>query len=338
MHNQRLSGKEGKQHTESGFALLIALSGLLALLVMSFSTSARVHIKVAENAIANAKAEALADAGLQLGFIDVMSRARSGELGAGTARFCSTPDEDALFISISDEAGRVDLNLAEKDLIRALFSGVGLEASQVLRLTDTILDYRDGDDDRREFGAETADYIAAGTTARPRNGSFDTIEEVRGVLGMGRQQFEAVRPFVTVRSGQTGIDAKVAPDGLVALLSASRQTKSLAFGGGSQQSDATALPIGFRAMSTRDVFLVRATSMTRSGAAAAREAVVRVVPARPKAQMQLQPDPGFGIRARSRMPIEGTRRFVLDVSEWRSTSARTAERQLLSASLGLPKC
>jgi type II secretory pathway component PulK len=50
-------------------------------------------------------------------------------------------------------------------------------------MTSHILDWRDADEQRREDGAERAEYRAAGRAYTPRNGPFESVDEVKQVLG-----------------------------------------------------------------------------------------------------------------------------------------------------------
>ena len=77
-------------------------------------------------------------------------------------------------------------------------------------LADAILDWRDEDDLTHLNGAEEDDYQNAGRNHGPRNGTFQSIEEFSLVLGMNYEIFRAVKPLITIYSGQPGIDPKVA--------------------------------------------------------------------------------------------------------------------------------
>lgn len=310
---------------DEGFALIVViwLSGLLALLTLTFAASARVHVRIAENAVNNASAESYAEAGINLGYLQLLASAAREGRGRPSDRTCVMPDGARLTLSISDEAGRVDLNVASEALLTALLRSVGLNETEAQRLADAIIDFRDGDDVSRGSGAERADYEAAGSSSRPKNQPFSLVDELRGVLGMTRETFEALRPFVTVLSGLEGIDPRVAPPGLVARLAQAAQPGSAG----------ESLPRGFGAASTANAFLVRAAVVTDS-TAFVREAVATVVPARETAPAT--PDPGFGVRARR--ASASPPRLQPKTWEWRLGTITADERRMLSSGTSLPPC
>jgi general secretion pathway protein K len=271
---------------QRGFALLVVLSalGLLAVVGAGFAHVARSHIRLAATAAASARAEALADAGVHIVILDLMA---ARESGPGSRRFaldatplaCNAGGGATLSIAVQDEAGKVDINIASPMLIRALVLGSGVSAGEAA--VDAILDYRDGDDDRRISGAERAEYLAAGRLHGPRNGPFLAVEDLASVLGLTQTDADRLRLFVTVHSGLSGIDASVAPRGLVDALA-----RGLAGGGGESPLDSDAdweagepaatLPPQFRAASTRRTFSIRAQARVAGGATFVREAVVAI--------------------------------------------------------------
>ena len=277
---------------QRGFALLVVLSalGLLAIVAASFAHVARTHIKVAAVAGAGARAEALADAGVQIVIMDLVAARESGSLSRrfaldATPLACSAGNGAFLTLAVQDEAGKVDLNIASPMLIRALVLGLAAGAGEAA--VDAILDYRDQDDSRRIFGAERAEYLAAGRTHRPRNGPFVAVEELASVLGLTQADADRLRPAVTIHSGLPAIDANVAPTALVEALA-----RGLDQGGGlgllegeagpapsdlPARQHRTGLPPQFLSASTRKAFAVRAEARTAGGATFVREAVVEFV-------------------------------------------------------------
>lgn len=281
---------------QRGFALLVVLSalGLLAVVAAGFTHVARTHIKLAAVAGAEARSEALADAGVHIAILD-LAAARESAAGHrrftldSTPLFCSASDGATLAIAVQDEAGKVDLNIASPMVIRALVLGIGLPAGEAA--ADAILDYRDEDNARRASGAERAEYLAAGRRHGPRNGPFLAVEELASVLGLTQADADRLRPLVTIHSGLTGIDASVAPATLVEALA-----RGVEHGGGLGQLDGgpgldavepstlrpelPQLPPQLRAASMRRAFSVRAQARLAGGATFVREAVVEFVTGR----------------------------------------------------------
>ena len=209
------------QH-DRGFVLVIVIAvlGLLALAAAGFAQVTRGQVRAAASTIGSSTAQALADSGVQLAVLDLV-RARQDP--AYRLRFalgekpyvCDAGDGRRLAVSITDEAGKVDLNTAGDRLLQALLAGVGAAASQAT--TDAIIDFRDDDNSKRPQGAEREEYIGAGRPG-PKNSAFSVVEEVEQVLGIDSALAERLRPHVTVYTGQPGIDTASATRQLLDIL------------------------------------------------------------------------------------------------------------------------
>lgn len=93
--------------------------------------------------------------------------------------------DEQVSVAIEFEASRVDLNFADGELLAAVLGAHGISSHEADRLAARIVDWRDADDDLSPQGAERAEYRAVGVRAGPRNGPFETISELRNVLGFG---------------------------------------------------------------------------------------------------------------------------------------------------------
>jgi general secretion pathway protein K len=85
---------------------------------------------------------------------------------------------------IDNESGRTNINLADRDLLMLMLSGVELEDEEKEIIVDSILDWRDTDDLRRLHGAETEYYQSLPQPYSAKNGPFDTVEELLLVRGV----------------------------------------------------------------------------------------------------------------------------------------------------------
>jgi general secretion pathway protein K len=280
------SGPQRPGKTQRGFVLLIVLAtlGLLSVVVVTFTQVSRTQVKVAATSSESARAEALADAGVSIAILDLVA-ARGKEPSASRFSFdatlhaCRIGHEGVLAISIQDEAGKVDLNVGSEQVIRALILGLGGGEAAV----DAVLDYRDEDDRRRASGAEEPEYRAAGRAMGPKNGPFLAIEELANVLGLTQADAERMRPFVTIHSGQQGIDTSVAPKFLLDIVRRGVERGGTSTFGdhGNDEADVDAenrvgppLPAQFLAASTRRAFSIRSEARTPAGAIFVREAIV----------------------------------------------------------------
>jgi general secretion pathway protein K len=114
-------------------------------------------------------------------------------------------------VEVTDESGKIDLNMADETLLTSLFISVGIDLTRAQALADAIEDWRDPDDLPREQGAEVNEYRKAGLAYAPRNAPFQTVSEVQQVLGMDYETFRKIEPAVTIY-GNTGMpNAAFAP-------------------------------------------------------------------------------------------------------------------------------
>ena len=134
--------------------------------------------------IENAQARALADAGVYRAAAALLSRREADRWLADQTPYTLALGGGSVRISIQYEGGKIDLNTASDPLLRGLFRSVGLDQATSEALMDAVADWRDENGLRRLKGAEEPDYRAAGLPLGPKNGSFETVEELRQVIGV----------------------------------------------------------------------------------------------------------------------------------------------------------
>ena len=198
---------------QSGVALVLVLwmLALLSVIAGNLVFSSRTAVLVAGNLYSRAKAEAAADAGVHKAIQELLRPQADLERWKGDGRTHLWNFQDAsLRVTILDESAKIDLNAAPTGLLKGLFRELGEAEPDATALADAVADWRDADDLRSLHGAEKADYAAAGRDYGPANAPFETIEELRQVLGMNDELFRRLEPFVTVYSRQAGINSAVA--------------------------------------------------------------------------------------------------------------------------------
>jgi general secretion pathway protein K len=195
-----------------GVALVAVLWALtfLSLAAASFTVTIRSESHVARNLEENARARALADAGIAIGIMAMMDRSPDARWPADGSPHVFRFAGGEVSVSVRDEAGKIDLNRAPDDLLKGLLVVLGLAPEDAAPLVDAIIDYRDPDGLRRLNGAEDPDYARAGLPYGAKDRRFEAVEELQRVLGMNPTLYARMRPFVTVYSGQSGIDPRVA--------------------------------------------------------------------------------------------------------------------------------
>jgi general secretion pathway protein K len=277
----RLPGIAAIGDRDRGFVLIIVIAvlGLLALAAAGFAQVTRSQVKAAASNVGSSTAQALADAGVQLAVLDlVLGRqdpSYQRRFAVGEKPFlCDAGDGRRLAVSITDEAGKVDLNAASDRLLQALLVGVGSGKG----LADAIIDFRDDDNIKRPLGAERDEYSAAGRPG-PKNAPFSAVEEIEQVLGVDAELAARLRPHITVYTGQPGIDTGSASRELLAILARGLGSDAGPAASTSQdqsgESDGALRPMPFVGAQSRRFFAVHAEAYADSSAFV-REAILEL--------------------------------------------------------------
>ncbi len=141
--------------------------------------------------------------------------------------------------SIEDERGKLDINKASEDELEAFFSTL-LGKDEGRAIAESILDWKDNDDDERPSGAEKDYYLSLLPPYEPANGKFVLLEQLLLVKGVTPELFwgplewangeaqndddsEAsweggLQDLLTVYNGSEKIVEEVAPQPLIDIL------------------------------------------------------------------------------------------------------------------------
>jgi general secretion pathway protein K len=167
---------------ESGIALitvllLLALLTILATAVEALSVS---HRRAVERFSEGAREDALADSALRLVLFEFAAQKSNADWTA--------PRQLELFnrtieVTVERDAGRIDINTVDPKLLFAFFVAGGWNEEHAAAMVARIEDWKDADDIPRNGGAEMGDYTAAVRSYGPRNGPFESVDELRQVLG-----------------------------------------------------------------------------------------------------------------------------------------------------------
>ena len=195
---------------ERGVALLMVLwiFMVLTVLVAEFSRSMRDDAVAAQNVAEEVQARGVAIAGMNTAIyrtlkmreqhggddeadLDQEEEERwlpdgtwhNGQYGAGTYA-----------VRMIDEGGKISLYRPDEALLRRIFQNLGLDQDSQEALTDAILDWRDPDSLRRLHGAEAEYYLKKPVPYRPKNGPFDSVDELLLVRGVTRELFFGIPP------------------------------------------------------------------------------------------------------------------------------------------------
>ncbi|HLH91733.1 MAG TPA: type II secretion system protein GspK [Xanthobacteraceae bacterium] len=184
---------------------------LLAAAALSLVAAGRVEYALAHDALATASDDAVAEAVTNRAVLALLDpRPASRWRTDGVPQDFSFGDR-RVRVAIQDELGRIDLNQADGSLLLQLLQSVGVGTGAAQSLVDKILDWRDPGPMRRLNGAKSDEYRAAGYSYGPRNGAFQSVDELRLVIGMTPEIFAQIEPALTVYSGHPRFDPRLAP-------------------------------------------------------------------------------------------------------------------------------
>jgi general secretion pathway protein K len=122
-----------------------------------------------------------------------------------------------LEVEFRSEAGRIDLNMAPKELLAGFFAGLGAKYQDAAYYADRVIGWRTpSDPDQRN--TEASAYRTAGLSYGPRQAPFEHVGELSLVMGLPPFLVERTMPFVTVFSGRAEINVlAAAPEVLAAV-------------------------------------------------------------------------------------------------------------------------
>ncbi|MGJ4973120.1 general secretion pathway protein GspK [Bradyrhizobium sp. HKCCYLRH1073] len=184
---------------------------LLTAIALSLSWSSSVSYGLARNGIDQAALGALVDAGVNAA-IDGLLDARADRRWRADGRLYTLDfNGTRIGIRIQDELGRVDLNQTDEAMLNSLLQAEGLDARAAADLTDKIVDWRTATSLKHLNGAKDRDYASRNAAYHPRNGPFQSVDELLLVMDMTPVIFAGIAPALTVHSGRQFVDPQLAP-------------------------------------------------------------------------------------------------------------------------------
>lgn len=268
----------------SGFALLAVIwgVGIISLLVVSFMSSGRLRLQAAHNIAAAAQASYVAEGAVNLAAMTLLGQrdaALAGPEGPvydGAPRYCVL-EGAAIAVGIEDESGKIDINAAPPELLKALLLGLGLDRSAADGIAGAIIDFRTAPIDGRGVGGASASKPFG-----PKRGLFQTIMELDQVDGIDPTLFRELTPFVTVHSHIVGVDARAAPPALFAALMGlpGAEVRALAqapFPNRLNRKDPR-FPATYNQRGDRNAYLIHVEALLASGQTAAKDALIDLRP------------------------------------------------------------
>lgn len=195
----------------AALVLVMWLVALLAAVIGAYAATSRIEYMQGRVLHGAVIAESAARAGLEYALVRVQSRVPEDAWIPDGRPYRWQFGAAEVEVRIVDESGKVDLNAADLDLLTGLFAAVGIEGADAEALAAAVVDWRDADELTQPLGgAEDPQYAAAGLPYGAKDAPFETVAELEQVLGVDREVFTAVEPWLTVFSGMPQPDRRFA--------------------------------------------------------------------------------------------------------------------------------
>jgi general secretion pathway protein K len=209
---------------QSGIALIAVLGFLavMSLITIAVVGAARSVVNSASQQLVRVQAQAAIESGVEWAAYtlaeargtvpEILSGPKTIVIGGFTVRITARP-----------ERAKIDINFADEPLLAGAFRAGGADPSLAERLASAVEDWRDGDDLLHLNGAERGQYAQAGLNYAPANRLFQSVGELRLVLGMSREIFDCIRPQLTILTQSPGLDLTAADPSLLKVLGVERR-------------------------------------------------------------------------------------------------------------------
>jgi general secretion pathway protein K len=187
-------------------ALIVVLGFLaaLSLIVIGVVSNSRSTVQAASRHLVRAQAQMAIE-----GAIDYAANVLVAARGTSPALLIEPQVIELsgwrIRISVRPERGKVDVNYADQLLLATLFRSAGASADAAQAMAAAVEDWRDGDDLLQLNGAEARQYEAAGLPWRPSNRFFDSVGQLKLVLGMSPRIYDCIRTELTVLTQAPGV-------------------------------------------------------------------------------------------------------------------------------------
>lgn len=198
---------------DAGYALVSAIwfIGFLATAAVLLSTTTRFSIQSVGFAVENAKARAYADGLVELVGLAAAAENRARTAGQkiprnGTAIGCNLPARWTAQVSVQDQRGLLNVNLATQSTLTKYLELVLPGQSNASEIAARIVEFRKA--------GSAGDQLSSGINPQARlrsNGRFRSLDELDQIKGMTPDLHAKVVRFLTVHGRSTSIDTNLSP-------------------------------------------------------------------------------------------------------------------------------
>ena len=201
---------------QSAVALLMViwLMTLFSLIAGNFILSMRRESMISEAVITNAELNAMCESWLNIAIYMLQYPDAEQRWLANGVIYRVTKDNAEYRIRISSEAGKVDINSADKELLEAVINAAN-DQKLTADLVDALIDWRDADNEIQQHGAEKEQYQRLGLSYSPTNKPFASLDELQFVLGFNQTILKKLKPWITIYSGRKDLDFNLSTPALL---------------------------------------------------------------------------------------------------------------------------
>ncbi len=185
--------------SQRGLALVSVLWGvtILAVIAAALATMAITSARIDRNTWSTARADALAEAAINRAILSLLDDRLNRQPRIDGVPTQMTFGAQSARVAIQDEAGRININFADKDVLKSLFVSAGLEAGAASDLAEVILTRRNA----------AAPHVV-----------FQEIGDLARFPGVSDAIFSRIASATTVYSGSAAVDHSVAPRDVLRVL------------------------------------------------------------------------------------------------------------------------
>lgn len=192
-----------------GFAMILVIWSLILLtsLATGFSQAVRHENRSAADLATIVRAEAAATAALHSAVLALDAQEDSDRpwRADGQPHEIDWPAA-GITVRVHSENGRIDINRSPIEPLAGLFAQL-FPGQDAQTLAAALLDWRDRDDEAGAGGSEQTSYSQAGFAYSPPNRPLHSVDELSQVMGFDNAMVATARPFLTVHSRQSRINA-----------------------------------------------------------------------------------------------------------------------------------
>ncbi len=207
-------------YAQRGVALIMVLWMIMVMMTMAVTLmyAVKTETRMVSYARDSAQARAFADAAAHYAVIQLYMPPDKRQIKIGGGAMSWVYGGYQAEIRVVGENGLIDINQADRQLLRSALEQAGVVDEAAETLLDLIEDFRDPDDLKRLHGAEDDDYASEGLAYGAKDAPFERIEELQQVMGMTPALYKILSRYFSVNSRSSGINPMLAPRQTLLLL------------------------------------------------------------------------------------------------------------------------